>query len=180
VDEVLNIVFIISTAELESGMVYITGATNLFFVRYRIHERTVLNVGTNAFLDIILLTICLFSALNTLAYTIKKLMYHRPEAEDTRQSTQFFFPSDAFHYIAYKMSDNPSVVKHSITRNQRTIHYFDDLKSESAKKKVDTTYLCVLTRSGLISLRKIFGIGIGIRSTQYKPSKKKTITVSYN
>jgi hypothetical protein len=153
-------------------MVYITGAANLFFVRYLVHKGTVLNVGTNVFLGyhlIQLLTIHLFSALNILAYTIKKLMYHRPEAEDTRRSTRFFFPSDAFHYIAYKMSNNPSLVKHSITRNQRTICYFDDLKSESATKKVQTTYLCVLTRSCLMSLRRIIGIGIGIGSMQYKP-----------
>jgi hypothetical protein len=178
VDDVLDIVFILSMAELESGMVFITGASNLFFVRYLIDERAVLNVGTNPFFGYHLiqpLTIRIFSALNTLAYTIKKLMYHRPEAEDTRRSTRFFFPSDAFHYIAYKMSDNPSVVKHSITKNQRIIRYFDDLKSESATKVVDTTYLRVLTRSGLISLRKIIGVGVGIGSTQYKPSKTRPL-----
>jgi hypothetical protein len=177
-DEVQDIVFILSSAELESGMVYITGAANLFFVRYLMHNGTVLNVGTNVFFGYHLiqpLTIRLFSALNLLAYTIKKLMYHRPEAEDTRRSTRFFFPSDAFHYIAYKMSNNPSVVKHSITRNQRTIRYFDDLKSESVTKKVQTTFLRVLTRSCLMSLRRIIGIGIGIGSTQYKPSKRRPL-----
>jgi hypothetical protein len=77
--------------------------------------------------------------LNMLAFTIKKLMYHQPEAEDTKRSTRIYFPSDAFHYIVHKMHD-ASTIKKCISKNQRSIKYYDDLKSESASKVVDITY----------------------------------------
>jgi hypothetical protein len=79
-----------------------------------------------------------------LAFTIKKLMYHRPEAEDTKRSNQIFFPSDAFHFIVHNMRDL-SVIKHCAPKNQRTIKYYDDLKLESTTKVVDVTYLRILT-----------------------------------
>ena len=103
-------------------------------------------------------------------------MYHRPEAKDTKQSTRIFFPSDAFHYIAHKMR-GVSIVKCRISKNQRSIKYYDDLRSESTTKVVDVTFIRVLTKASLEELRTVLGAGIGIRSTQYRPCK--TIPLQY-
>ncbi len=86
-DVVEDLIFILPITEIESGNVFITGATNLFFVRYLIDKTTFVNFSSIQFFGyhfIQPLTIRIFSALNTLAFTVKKLMYHRPEAEDTK------------------------------------------------------------------------------------------------
>jgi len=101
-------------------------------------------------------------------------MYHRPEAEDTKRSMRIFFPSDAFNYIAHKLQD-ASIVKCRISKSQRGIKYYDDLKSESAIKVIDVTYLRVLTKSSLNELKTILGVGVGIGSTQYRPSKTRPL-----
>jgi len=171
-DEVQDLIFILPLAEVETGNVFITGAANLFFVRYLIDQTTHSNFSSvNFFGSHIIqpLTVRIFCSLNMLAFTIKKLMYHRPEAEDTKRSTRIFFPSDAFHYIAHKMRDVSTVQCH-ISKNQRSIKYYDDLKSESTTKVVDVTYLRVLTMASLKELRTILGVGVGIGSTQYRPS----------
>jgi hypothetical protein len=144
-----------------------------FFVCYLIDKTTYVNFSSVKFFGYHFLqplTIHIFSALNMLAFTIKKQVYHRPEAEDTKRSTRIYFPSDAFHYIVHKMHD-ASTIKKCISKNQWSIKYYDDLKSESASKVVDITYLRVLTKSSLKELRNILGVGVGIGSTQYKPSK---------
>jgi len=117
-DVVVDLVFILPLAEVESGNVFITGAANLFFVRYLIDRATHSNFSSVNFLSahfIQPLTVRIFSSLNTLAFTVKKLMYHRPEAEDTKRSMRIFFPSDAFNYIAHKLQD-ASIVKCRISK----------------------------------------------------------------
>jgi len=176
-DEVQDLIFILPLAEVETGNVFITGAANLFFVRYLIDQTTHSNFSSVIFFGshiIQPLTVRIFCSLNMLAFTIKKLMYHRPEAEDTKRSTRIFFPSDAFHYIAHKMRDVSTVQCH-ISKNQRSIKYYDDLKSESTTKVVDVTYLRVLTMASLKELRTILGVGVGIGSTQYRPSKTRPL-----
>jgi len=101
-------------------------------------------------------------------------MYHRLEAEDTKRSTRIFFPSDAFHYVVHSMRDL-SVIKYCAPENQRTIKYYDDLKSEFTTKVVDVTYLRILTQSALKEFRNILGVGVGLGSTQYKPSKTRPL-----
>jgi hypothetical protein len=176
-DAVDNLIFILPLREIESGNVFITGATNLFFVHYLVDKTTVITFSSIIFFGYFFiqpLTIRIFSALNTLAFTIKKLTYQRPEAEDTKQSTRMFFPSDAFHYLVHKMHD-ASTINCCASRDQQSIKYYDDLKSESATKVIDVTYLRVLTKSSWNNLRNILGIGVGIGSTQYKPSKTRPL-----
>jgi len=176
-DAVEDLIFILPLTEVESGNVFITGASNLFFVRYLIDQTTHSNfTSVNYFGSHFIqpLTIRIFCSLNTLAFTVKRLMYHRPEAEDTRRSTRIFFPSDAFNYLAHKMRD-ASTVKCRSSKNQRSIKYYDNLKSESTTKVVDVTYLRVLTESSLKELRTILGVGVGIGSTQYRPSKTRPL-----
>jgi len=174
-EDVLDIIFILPISELESGNVFITGCSNLYFVRYLVDGSHAVNFSSVHFFGrhaIQPLTIRIFHALNTLSSTIKKLMYHRPEAEDTKRSARIFFLSDGFNYIMNKMRDQTALKCQSI-KNQRVIKYYDDLKSESGTKVVDVTCLRVLTQSSLKELRSIVGIGVGIGSAQYKPSKSK-------
>mmetsp|Transcript_17865 Transcript_17865/g.25435 ORF Transcript_17865/g.25435 Transcript_17865/m.25435 type:complete len:87 (-) Transcript_17865:1489-1749(-) len=60
-------------------------------------------------------------------------------------------------------------------KSQRGIKYYDDLKSESAIKVIDVTYLRVLTKSSLNELKTILGVGVGIGSTQYRLSKTRPL-----
>jgi hypothetical protein len=79
-DAVDDLIFILPLREIESGNVFITGATNLFFVCYLMDKMTVItfsSINYFGYFFIQPLTIRIFSALNTLAFTIKKLMYHR-------------------------------------------------------------------------------------------------------
>jgi hypothetical protein len=73
-DEVEDLVFILPISELESGDVFITGATNLYFVRYLVDQTFFVNFYSIQFFGyhfIQPLTIRIFSAINMLAFTIK-------------------------------------------------------------------------------------------------------------
>ncbi len=81
-DAVEDIVFILPIQEFESGNVFVTGATNVYFVRFIMDQAqsSITNFSSTNFFGyhfIQPLTVRIFGALNTLAYTIKKLMYHR-------------------------------------------------------------------------------------------------------
>jgi len=94
-DFVADITFIVSIGELESGNVFVTGSSNLFFALFFLIEERIINYDSSPFFGsryIQPFTMRLFTSLNMLANTIKKLMYHRPEAEDTRRSARFFLP----------------------------------------------------------------------------------------
>jgi hypothetical protein len=176
-EEVEDLVFIVPLRDFESGNVFLTGAANLYYVRYLIDKTNAICFSSVDFFGyhyIQPITVRMFSALNNLSFTVKRLMYHRPESEDTKRSTRIFFPSDAFHYIVYKLRDL-SIIKCCTSKKQRMIKYFDDLKSESSSKVVDVTYVRVVTSSALRELRTILGVGIGLGSTQFKPCKTRPL-----
>lgn len=52
--------------------------------------------------------------------------------------------ANAFHCILFKVLD-PSVIKYSTTEYQRTVKYYDYLKSDSVILPVDTFYWWTLT-----------------------------------
>jgi hypothetical protein len=78
-DDVEDVIFVLPSAELESGNVFITGSTNLYFLRYFVDNNTATTFSSAEFFGwhvLQPLTVRLFHALNMLSCSIKKLMYH--------------------------------------------------------------------------------------------------------
>lgn len=176
--DVEDVVFAVPSQELESGMVHLTGSSNLYFVRFSVTEDDKIFHFTSSlyfsFHYIEPFSIRLFGALNTLAQQIKKTMYHVPAAQEPKKNFRMFFPSEAFNYLCCKV-DDPSVVKRSIQRRQRIIKYYDTLKSESGTRVNTIIYFRILTQSALMSLRKVLGVGIGIGAAGGRPSKSRPL-----
>jgi hypothetical protein len=126
-EEAEEIVFIVPIRELKSGNFFITGATNLYFAHYLVDQTTAINYSLIEFFGYHLIqpfTAHLFSALNMLAFTIKKLIYYRTfprqriQRDPIRSSSQVML----FIFIVHKMRDL-SAIKYCAPKNQHTIKY---------------------------------------------------------
>jgi hypothetical protein len=176
--DVVDVVFCLPIMELESGMVHLTGASNLYFVRFVLTDDNRLIPFPSSFYFspyyIAPFSIRLFGSLNVLAQNLKKVLFHLPESQEPKKIFRLFFGSDAFHYLRYKVNDH-SVVNISMQRRQRIIKYYDTLKSESGSRVNNIIHLRILTLPALESLRRVLGIGIGIGAAGLRPSKSRPL-----
>ena len=101
-------------------------------------------------------------------------MCHVPESHEPKKIFRIFFPSDAFHYLCYKLNDD-LVVKASIQRRQRIIKYYDTLKTESGTRLNNVVYLRILTIPAFELMRRVLGNGIEIGATGLRPSKSRPL-----
>ncbi len=178
ITSIINIVFIVPIQELENGMVHITGAGNLYFIRYAFNnEGIIVSVPPSLYFSnywIQPISMRLFGAINMLSYHIKKSLFHVAESQQARKSFRLFFPREAFYYLFTQVTD-ASAIKGSIRRRQRIIKYYDTLKTESAMKENDIVYLRILTTLALKNIRMILGAGVGIGCSSAKPTKNSPI-----
>lgn len=176
-EQLIDIVYVIPIGELESGMVHMTGASNIYFVRYEIQENNKITNSPSAYYFfhprlIRPFSVRLFLALNSLASNIKKMLFHIRVSTSTRRSFQMDFPGDAFNYLIYHANEQ-SVLKGYFTRKQRLVKYYDTLKCESTTKLNRIMYIRILTQSSLASIRRILGIGISVGVAKTKPTKAR-------
>jgi len=92
------------------------------------------------------LNVRLFLALNCLARNLKKQLFNSPSSTVTRKTFQMDFPSEAFFYLFYRISD-PSAVKGYMCQKQRIVMHYDTLKSESVAIMNTIMYVRVFTKS---------------------------------
>jgi len=99
--DVVDVVFNLPVKELESGMVYLTGASNLYFVRFFITEDNTLFPHPSLFYFSVSyvtpFSIRLFGSLNVLSQNLKKscVMYQNPMSP--RRYSGYSFP--AMHFL---------------------------------------------------------------------------------
>ncbi len=148
--EIVDLIFVISVGEVESGIVHMTGASNLYVIRYEVIDGTQINNYAPSYYFLCrmfqLLNVRLFLALNCLAHNLKKQLFNSPSSTVTRKRFQMDFPSEAFFYLFYRISD-PSAVKGYMCRKQRIIMHYDTLKSESVAIMNTIMYVRVFTKS---------------------------------
>jgi len=171
---IINIVFIVPIQELENGMVHVTGAANIFFIRYAFNnEGRIVCVPPSLYFShhwIQPISMRLFGALNMLSYHIKKSLFHVAESQQARKSFRLFYPREAFYYLFTQVTDG-SAIKGTVRRRQRIIKYYDTLKTESTMRENDLVYLRILTAQALTNIRAILGVGVGIGCSSAKPTK---------
>jgi len=176
--EIVDIIFVVPVGEVESGIVHMTGVSNLFVIRYEIIDGTQIKNYAPSYYFLCRmfqpLNVRLFLALNCLARNLKKQLFNSPSSTVTRKTFQMDFPSEAFFYLFYRISD-PSAVKGYMCRKQRIIMHYDTLKSESMAIMNTIMYVRVFTKSALAALRCIVGRGIGIGTAREKPTKARPI-----
>ena len=105
---IVDIAFIVSLQEVESGMFYISGAENTFFIRYIVDSNGVTPFAPAFYFSrhfIEPLNIRLFIMSNSLSQNIRKVLYHLPESESTKKSFKLpLFSTEAFWYLVYKLT----------------------------------------------------------------------------
>jgi hypothetical protein len=176
--DIVDIVYVVPIEELESGLVHITGACNLFFARYGFTEEDKLfRFPSSLYFSIQYVypfSFRIFSSLNMLALNLKKSLFHVPESQEPKKVFRVFFSAEAFHYMSLKVGVL-SAVKTSLQRRQRIVKYYDTLKTESGSRVNNIAYLRILTASGVTSLRSVLGVGIGIGAAGVRPSKARPL-----
>jgi hypothetical protein len=99
---ILDVIFILPVAEVESGLFFMDGAGNSFFLRYVLQNGEVQSSSTNFFMLHIIqpICICLFHSFNYLAQHLKRSMFHQTEAETSSQNFRIYFSMEAFFYLS--------------------------------------------------------------------------------
>jgi hypothetical protein len=176
--DIIDIAYIVPIQELESGMVHITGASNLFFARYGFSEKDKLFQFPSslyfAIQYIYPFSFRIFSSLNMLALNLKKSLFHTPESQEPKKVFRVSFSAEAFHYMSLRIGILSSV-QTTVQRCQRIVKYYDTLKTESGSRVNNLAYLRILTSSALNSLRSVIGFGIGIGAAGVRPSKARPL-----
>jgi hypothetical protein len=129
---IVDIAFIVSLQEVESGMFYISGAENTFFICYIVYSNGVTPFAPSFYFSHILiepLNIQLFIMLNSLSQNIRKALYHLPESESTKKTFKLpQFSMEAFWYLVYKLTGQG--IGLTKRQNQHIIKYYNTLQME--------------------------------------------------
>jgi hypothetical protein len=168
-----DIAFIIPVSEVESGLFHMSGSYNSFFIRYAFCQGVVQPYGSELYFSSRIVepvTFRLFHSLNNLAHLVKKSLYHQGEAELSLRTFRLYYSTEAFSYLYSKLSDTS--VTFSTPRKQAMLLYYDTLMIAASTNIITKTYLRVVTKQGLISLRNVLGIGVGVGIVKKKPTKK--------
>jgi hypothetical protein len=115
--DIEDIVFIVPIQELESGMVHITGATNLYFARYCYNERDdkLLPYPFSLYFSIQYISpfsFQIFSLLNMLSHNLKKALFHVPESQEPKRV------SDASFQLKHFIPCSLKLVNGQLSRHQ--------------------------------------------------------------
>jgi len=149
---------------------------NSFFIQYILSSDSIAHYRTKHFFvthAVEPVSIRLFHMLNLLAQNIKKCLYHQGEAELSSCTFRFHFSNEAFSNVYHKLSAvNVALSK---DRQQVFVMYYDSLTMEARIKHIMKTYLRIVTKTGLRSLQRMLGVGIGLGITKKKTSKKSPL-----
>jgi len=172
-----DIAFILSVAEVESGMFYLSGAESTFFIRYVLGKDTLIQYDRSLYFRryfIEPLNVRLFTTLNTLSQHLQRSMYHLAESAVPSRSFKLpLFSMECFMYLAHKL-ESFSVGK-SVVRKQCVTQYYNTLKMAVVTKENLLTYVRVASAPGIAALRKILGMCIGVGITKGRPTKKDPV-----
>ena len=170
---IVDIAFIVSLQEVESGMFYISGAENTFFIRYIVDSNGVTPFAPAFYFSrhfIEPLNIRLFIMLNSLSQNIRKVLYHLPESESTKKSFKLpLFSTEVFWYLVYKLTGHR--IGLTKRRNQRIVKYFNTLQMELHVCETRLSYIQILTQQSLSAMRKVLGAGVGLGVASKRPTK---------
>jgi len=100
---IVDVAFVVTIHELESGLVHLTGASKIYFARFGfLDEHRLCQIPPSLYFSVQFVapfTFRLFSALNMLAQNLKRVLYFVPESCEPKKVFHVFFPTDAFHYL---------------------------------------------------------------------------------
>jgi hypothetical protein len=105
---IIDAVFIVPAPEIKSGLFFLSGAGNVFVIRF-FHGsrlRMILWSASHYFSWHLIepISICFFHAMNTLSDHIRKSLFHRPESAATIQSFKLpLFSAEAFWLLLHKV-----------------------------------------------------------------------------
>lgn len=172
-----DVAFILPLQEVESGMFFLAGAENTFFIRYIFSQNTMQMCNPSVYFSRYLiepLGVRLFTAMNTLSQHLTRSMYHQAESELSSKSFRLpLFSMESFMYLAYKLQGHSAET--SILRKQSVIKYLKTLKMEYYCKTNTLSYIRIMSVSGLNVLRRVLGAGVGLGLTKSRPSKKNPV-----
>lgn len=173
-DAITDLAFIIPVDEVESVRFSMSGASNIFTIRFVHNGHAMLPWLSSFYFSqriVESINVRLFHAINNLSDQMRRCLFHRPESSST---SQFFkvqsFPAEAFWYLCHKIATHS--IGYSISRKQRCVKYYTSLKLESVAKDCNFVCLHILSNHALHELRSVLGAGIGLGLAINRPTKK--------
>jgi hypothetical protein len=174
---IVDVAFILPMEEINSGMFFLSGADNTFFIRYILVNNMMKSCRPTLYFCRYLvepLSVRLFLTLNTLSQNLRKALYHQPESATTKKTFRLpLFSMEAFWYLVYKLAGNSIGI--STERKQRIIRYYNTLRMELCCNNDTLSYLRILSKPSLAALRKVLGAGVGLGLAKKRPTKTKPV-----
>jgi hypothetical protein len=168
-----DVAFFVPIQEVESGMFYMSGAENTFYIRYIKVNNSMQQCMPSFYFSRYLvepLGVRLFTAMNTLSQHLRRAMYHQPESVISRKSFHLpMFSMESFWYLYGKL--NHQSIGVSIKRKQNITKYYNTLMMENCCKTNTLTYIRILSLPALEALRKVLGKGVGLGLAKKRPTK---------
>lgn len=172
-----DVAFIVPIQEIESGMFYLSGAENTFYIRYVKVINGMQHCAPSLYFSRYLvepLGVRLFTTMNTLSQHLRRAMYHQPESVTSRKSFRLpLFSMESFWYLAAKVKYRS--VSLSIERKQNVTKYYNTLTMENYCKTNTLTYIRILSVPALQALRKVLGRGLGLGLAKKRPTKANPV-----
>jgi hypothetical protein len=170
---ITDVVFVIPVAEIESGMFFLSGAANVFCIRYALLDGRMQCFPSSYYFSRYMvepISVRLFNALNTLSQHLRKSLFHQTESSPSKKTCRLpLFPMEAFWYLMYRVG-RPGIGT-SCHRKQSLTKYYSTLRMECSTKKNTVCYLRILSQPALDALRLVLGVGIGLGVSRRRPTK---------
>jgi hypothetical protein len=175
-DYINDVAFILPLAEVESGLFYMSGASNTFFTMYALYNRSITPYRSTYYFGhhhVEPFTVQLFHSMNHLAQHLKKVLFHQREADVSARKFRLFFSKEAFNYLSFRLKN--TCLRSYLKREQATTLYYDSLAMEATTITITKNLIRIISTQSLIQLRKILGSGIGLGLSRAKPTKRHPI-----
>lgn len=170
---IIDFVFVLPMAEVESGMLSMSGADNVYCMRFYIANSSLHECNPNFYFCRYVMepfSVRMFTTLNTLSQNVRRLMYHQSESATSKCSFRLaLFPMEAFWYLAYKIGGVG--VGACTVKSQSVTKYFNTLRMECCSKRNTLSYIRIMSRSALTATRKVLGHGVGVGLAKKRPTK---------
>jgi hypothetical protein len=170
---ITDIAFVVPMAEVESGMFYLSGAENVFCIRYMLEDNVMKTCAPCLYFSRYMVEpICvrLFTALNTLSLHLRRSMYHQSESSISKKTFRLpLFPMECFWYLVFRIGTKGIGV--STQRKQCVIKYFNTLRMECYSKCSTLSFLRILSYPALEATRNVLGLGVGLGLAKRRPTK---------
>jgi hypothetical protein len=117
-ESIKELAFISTFAEVNDGLLHLSGAHNCFFVRYQMVAGGVIRYSQSMLMQSVVEPYShrVLQSFNLLSFSLKKALFHQAQASSTTKTIRLPFSYESFCYLIFRLVASPDIVIYHLDR----------------------------------------------------------------